>query len=127
MQFLHILGLVSDDLRQSVQRAREALDLVDPDQAAEAIGHLRSAGEHLSAALNEALSEAALEGRSVRQLANDAGMAPNSIPPRLGASSALAPYAEGGRVTREGLARARYDRRTPLRFTPRRSTHQEDA
>ena len=113
---------MNDELRRSVEQARAALDRIDPDRPGEAIPALREARERLADAFNEALGLAALEGRSVRRLADEAGLAPNSIPPRLGASRALAPYAVDGRVTSEGLARARFDAKPPLRFTPRRTS-----
>ncbi|MDO5286002.1 MAG: hypothetical protein Q4G45_04175 [Actinomycetia bacterium] len=106
--------------REALAQALADLDQVDPDRAELAVGPLRDAIQHLGEAFNEALGEAALAGRSVRQLASEAGMAPNSIPPRLGASHALASYAEGGRVSGDALARARYDRRQPMRFTRHR-------
>ena len=61
-----------------------------------------------------------VRGASVRQVAGAAGMAPNSVTPRLADTAALGDYAEGERVTSEGIARARHAAR--MTFQPRRPT-----
>ena len=56
------------------------------------------------------VARAALEGASFRSVASRAGLAPNSVAPRLARTAALSPYADpAGRVGSTGVERARYD------------------
>jgi hypothetical protein len=79
------------------------------------------------------MARAALSGASLRVIASSAQVAPNTVPPRLARSAVLGSYAEGGRVSAEGLAVARADQRQQhdadgsveqpaFTFTPRRRT-----
>ena len=63
------------------------------------------------------------EGASVRQVAALAGIAPNSVSPRLVRSATLSAYSRGGRVDAQGIAVARADHQedAPLRFVRRTS------
>lgn len=97
--------------RPHLDRARAALEAAAQAEASAAVEHLARARALLDGALDEAMAEALLAGASVRAVAEAAGVAPNTVPPRLGRTAALAAYGNtDGRVTSEGLARARYDR-----------------
>ncbi len=103
----------------------------DPLEAVEELVRVR---ELVDRALNEAMAEATIAGASMREVAARAGLAPNSVPPRLARSLLLAPYAADGWVTSSSIERARYDSETgrpasqavparkPLSFQRRRST-----
>lgn len=101
------------------------------EECTEAMTALSDARDRLDLLVDEVAARAVLAGASVRSLAEVAGVAPNSLPPRLARSSTLGAYAEDGRVGAEGVARARYDARTgqhqrttepaPLTFKPRRT------
>lgn len=92
-----------------VQAARDLLASV-PDDPMQAVEQLSRAREALDEALDEAMARAALEGASFRSVASRAGLAPNSVAPRLARSAALRPYADpAGRVGSAGVERARYD------------------
>lgn len=62
------------------------------------------------AALNEALAKAVLDGASMREIAIAAGLAPNSVPPRLAKTGYFDRHLENGRVTSASVIRTRYDR-----------------
>lgn len=97
--------------RPHLARARVALEAASQAEASAAVGHLAAARALLDEALDEAMAEALLAGASVRAVAEAARIAPNTVPPRLGRTPSLAGYSnDDGRVTSEGLARARYDR-----------------
>lgn len=90
-----------------------------------AVAELSTASRELEEALREAMASAVLDGASVRRVAEAAGLAPNSVPPRLARSKSLGPYADDGAVSAQGIAVARYEAaarsgRPPLKFTPRR-------
>lgn len=94
-----------------------------PTDPTELVAGLARAAEVLSEALDEAMAGAALDGVSLRSIAGRAGVAPNSVPPRLARSSALADYADAGKVSAEAVVVARSDRArgvAPLAFVPRR-------
>lgn len=84
----------------------------------------------LDGLIDEVAADGVLAGLSVRAVAQAAGVAPNTLPPRLARTSTLSGYADAGKVDSEGIARARYDNRTgqhqrgqaaePLRFHARR-------
>ncbi|SDD26520.1 hypothetical protein SAMN04489747_0580 [Auraticoccus monumenti] len=107
-----------------------ARDLGGVDQAA-ALAALSSARERIDALIDEVAAQGVLAGQSVRSLAEAAGVAPNTLSPRLARTTVLGGYAEDGRVGAEGIARARYDLRNgqyrpaeqtePLTFRARRS------
>ena len=76
----------------------------------QAVEQLSRAREAVDAALDEAMARAALEGASFRSVASRAGLAANSVAPRLARTTALSPYADpAGRVGSTGVERARYD------------------
>ncbi len=112
---------MSDILIENIDAARALLSLPMPVSEVELTELLSRAQEHLAAALDETMARAALGGASMRTIAASAQVAPNSVPPRLARSAALAPYAEGGKVTAEALAVARADQKK-FTFTPRRRT-----
>jgi hypothetical protein len=119
--------------RPHLDAARAALDAASRAAPGDAVEPLSRARSLLDAALDEAMAEALLAGASMRSVADDAGVAPNTLPPRLARTRSLAAYATPeGRVSAEGVARARYDRERgtpppapptvePLRFRARRS------
>ena len=124
---------MNDRLEDSIRAARELLTPPLPGDEVGLTELLTRVQEHIGAALDETMARAALSGVSVRTIASSASVAPNTVPPRLAHSAALAAYAEGGKVTAEGLAVARADRRQqqaaqqpnspePFTFTPRRRT-----
>jgi lambda repressor-like predicted transcriptional regulator len=95
---------------------------VDPDDPAAAVGQLSRAESALTAAMDEAMALTVLAGSSVRSVADRAGIAPNSVSPRLARSTSLGDYAQAGRVDSSGIGAARYDtHRSPMRFVPRTS------
>jgi hypothetical protein len=114
---MHMLGRVSTPesarriIGSAVAGAQDSLSRVDPDRPAEAIGHLQEAERNVSLALNEAMAAGVVAGGlSVRQAAQASGLAPNTLPARLGATSLLAAYSgTDRRVRSEGIARARHD------------------
>ncbi len=130
---------ISQSVKQSVQRARKALDRADTAEPATALPLLREAQDHLTAAIDEAMAAAVVvEGETLRGAGQLAGLSENAVGPRLARTSLLAAYkSEGGRVTASGVERARYDVEqgrhlpaaapdgtpaAPMRFRPRRST-----
>lgn len=109
--------------------ARAALQRIDPSDPEDTVRCLRAARDALDAALNEAMANAALTGSSIRSVADMAGLAPNSVAPRLARTASLSGYVDAdGRVTAAGVQRARYDHQEgrepsvpaePLRFRRR--------
>ena len=88
---------------------------------------LVAARELLDEAYNEALAEAVVSGYSFREVAQAAGVAPNSVSPRLARSALLAPYAsDEGRVGAQDVTIAQHELHqkdpaaAPMRFVPRR-------
>ncbi len=120
-------------LVEQLTAVRDALDQVRADVPEEAVEHLGRARVALDAALDEAMALAALGGSSLRAVAERAGVAPNTVPPRLARTAALSDYAgDDGKVGSTGVERARYDvdrgsyspaaaPSPPLRFRRRRS------
>ena len=106
------------DAAETIERAQAA---GEPTQA---VAELSEAGRAVEAALREAMAAAVLAGASMRRVAEIAGIAPNSVPPRLARSRPLAPYASvDGGITADSIAVARHDAATgrpPMTFTPRR-------
>ncbi len=95
--------------RPPVDTARELLAVV-PDDPMQAVEQLSRARDAVDEALDEAMARAALEGASFRSVASRAGLAPNSVSPRLARTAALSAYADpAGRVGSAGVERARYD------------------
>lgn len=99
-------------------------------QALVALAALGRARGLLDQLIDEVSADGVLAGLSVRAVAQAAGVAPNTLPPRLARTSTLGGYSAAGKVDSEGIARARYDSRTgqhqrgdvaePLRFRARR-------
>jgi hypothetical protein len=116
------------ELTRRYDEAVAALREVDLTSPSSAITSLSAAREAVQSALDEAMAEAVTsEGASVRQVASLAGIAPNSVSPRLARSTTLSAYAQQGRVDATGIALARADRHqqeggAPMRFVRRRST-----
>ena len=121
----------------AVAAAEAALRRIDPDLPAEALPHLRTAQEHLTRAIDEAMAATIVEeGSTIRTAGQLAGLSENAVGPRLARTTLLAAYgSEAGRVTASGVERARYDleegrhrspdpseSRPPLRFRARRKT-----
>ena len=121
----------------AVERAREALAAADPADPAGALPRLREAQDHLTAAIDEAMAAAVVEGQTIRSAGALAGLSENAVGPRLARTRTLAAYqSEEGRVTAAGVERARYDVErgrheplapgaappAPMRFRPRRPT-----
>ncbi|KLN36703.1 hypothetical protein FB00_02275 [Cellulosimicrobium funkei] len=106
--------MTSDPQRPSRPRldaARTALDEAAAAEPGTAVEPLARARALLDVALDEAMAEALLAGSSMRSVAEAAGVAPNTVPPRLARTPALAGYSSpDGRVSAEGVTRARYDR-----------------
>lgn len=98
-------------IHAAVAGAQDSLNRVDPDQPAAAIAHLQEAGRNVNLALNEAMAAGVVAGGlSVRQAAQASGLAPNTLPARLAATSLLGSYSgPDRRVRSEGIARARHD------------------
>ncbi len=117
---------MTDELATRYDEALAALGSVDLTSPSSAITSLTRARDAVQSALDEAMALAVTsEGASVRQVASLAGIAPNSVSPRLARSTTLADYAQEGRVDATGIALARADRQqedgTPMRFVRRRS------
>ena len=115
-----------DELTSRYDEAVAALGEVDLTSPSAAITSLTRAREAVQSALDEAMALAVTsEGASVRQVASLAGIAPNSVSPRLARSTTLSGYAQQGRVDATGIALARADRHqedgAPMRFVRRRS------
>ncbi len=123
----------ADPLHEALAAAKAAIEGLDAavgDDPAGLVAALSAARDRLDEALDEAMATAALDGASMRKVAQAAMLAPNTLPPRLARTSALAEYADEGRVTSGSLERARHDRRRgtyapapktqePLRFRRR--------
>jgi len=105
---------------------RQAVALVatlTPDDDLEhALACTAAARDSLDAALNELMAAGVLEGSSLRAVAAQAGLAPNSVAARLARSSTLGAYSTDGRVRTEAVYQARAEKAGPLRFQPRRPT-----
>jgi hypothetical protein len=127
-----------DPVSTAVRRAQQELAEVDTGDPAAALPHLRAAQDHLTAAIDEAMAVAVVEGQTLRSAGLLAGLSENAVGPRLARTSLLAAYGssegKGARVTASGVERARYDveqgrhkalpdaDRPPMRFRPRRTT-----
>lgn len=91
---------------------------------------LAEARDLLEEAHAEAMAEAVVAGNSVREVARAAGLAPNSVNPRLARTGLLSGYAESGRVGADQITLAKRDLSRgdlpegegTMRFVPRRRT-----
>jgi hypothetical protein len=100
---------MTDPVKSPLQTARDLLASV-PDDPMPAVEQLSRARAAVDAALDEAMARAALEGASFRSVASRAGLAANSVAPRLARTATLSAYADpAGRVSSAGVERARYD------------------
>ena len=121
------MGCVTEqNFSRAIADARAELDAAEvasPDL--ETVEHLRAAARHVDDALNEVMATLVVDGASLRSVAAAAGMAPNSVRPRLATAPTLAPYAADGVVDSMGVAAARLEQRQPMRFTRRRPTQEE--
>jgi len=125
-------------LAQSLALALGALDDVDPASPSTALPLLRTAAEHLTEAIDEAMAAVILEeGATIRTAGALAGLSENAVGPRLARTRDLGAYtADSGRVTAKGVERALYDLErgshqpagpatqtpAPMRFRARRPT-----
>ena len=103
--------MTADPLDANLAAARALLDVDLPDDPVELVRALSKLAERAGVALDEAMARAAVSGISSRTIAEAAGVAPNTVPPRLARSGVLATYAENGRVGAEGVAAARFELR----------------
>jgi len=118
-------------MSKSTELARQALQALQVaearDDPMERVAALAEARDRLDAAYNEALAEAVVSGRSFREVAQAAGVAPNSVSPRLARTSLLSAYAsQPGRVAADDVTIAQHELREsgsdavpPMRFIPR--------
>lgn len=120
------LDVLISSLQTAVADVNAISDHGEGDIIAALASVKRSLNIALDAAIEAAMADAALTGSSVRSIATSAGVAPNSVRPALARSKALSGYAHDGVVGATGLALARHDAATPLRFTPRRKGHAHD-
>lgn len=121
------------------ERIRSHLALAETaDAAADTLRHLRSALTEISELLDDHLARAVVDDEmSIAAAGKSAGLTENAVGPRLANTPRLAPYASAeGRVTAEGVKRARYDKHArnplppvappessaPMRFKPRRTS-----
>lgn len=106
----------------ALRRARTLLAEIS-DDALEAVAQLSDARNAVDEALDEQMARATLAGHSVRAVADRAGLAPNSIAPRLARTPSLRSYAQDNRVSAVGIERARYDTEQgrPAPAAPRRN------
>ena len=128
----------SNAIHASIAAASAALASADPGSPSAALPLLRTAQEHVTAAIDEAMAAVLLtEGGTIRTAGALAGLSENAVGPRLARTRLLAAYgSETGRVTAAGVERARYDleegrhrdaadlaeQPRPLRFRARRTT-----
>ncbi|MGB7961418.1 MAG: hypothetical protein WCF12_00465 [Propionicimonas sp.] len=112
-----------DSARRGAAAIRRALNAeTDPERV---VAELSEAGRAVEDAVREAMAAAVLSGSSMRRVAEVAGLAPNSVPPRLARSRSLESFADDGTITAHGIAVARHQAaadsgRPPMRFKPRR-------
>ncbi|MCL2315843.1 MAG: hypothetical protein FWC46_01990 [Actinomycetia bacterium] len=111
---------------RALQFLQQAVALVGVFGGEFDIGHAlvctAQARDRLDDALNELMAAAVLEGQSLRAVAAQAGLAPNSVAARMARSSGLAGYSTDGRVRATDVRQARADKTAPLRFQRRRPT-----
>ncbi|GAB3052361.1 hypothetical protein GCM10027053_10340 [Intrasporangium mesophilum] len=129
---------IRSSIHASIQAAAAALAQADATAPSTALPLLRSAQEHVTTAIDEAMAAVLVtEGGTIRTAGALAGLSENAVGPRLARTKLLAAYgSEAGRVTAAGVERARYDleegrhrdatdlaeQPRPLRFRARRTT-----
>lgn len=126
----------TDAITSHLAAATAALENVHTTHPEDAVRHLAAARSAVDAALNEAMAAATLTGSSLRAVADMAGVAPNSVAPRLARTTTLSGYSDpDGRVSAVGVHRARYDQQEgrqaptsaqPLRFRRRDTRGKQD-
>lgn len=117
-------------IRRHLDRAESS------DSAAQVLQHLRSVLTEVGQLLDEQLASAVVDDElSLAAAGKNAGLTENAVGPRLASTARLAPYASAaGRVTAEGVKRARHDKYAgtprppaapaePMRFKPRRKSN----
>lgn len=124
-----VMGM-NDELTTRYDEAVTALGEVDLTSPTSAVTSLTRARDVVQSALDEAMAQAVThEGASLRQVAALAGIAPNSVAPRLARSATLSAYSRDGRVDAQGITLARADHQEdgPIRFVRRKSkgTHRD--
>jgi hypothetical protein len=98
------MSTAPDPTGTAVERAREALEGVDLGDPAGALPRLREALELLTAAIDEAMAAAVVDGETLRGAGALAGLSENAVGPRLARTRTLAAYqSEEGRVTAAGV------------------------
>ena len=128
----------SETVRAAIEAATAALAQADPTAPSAALPLLRSAQDHVTTAIDEAMAAVLVaEGGTIRTAGALAGLSENAVGPRLARTRLLAAYgSESGRVTAAGVERARYDleegrhraaadlpdQPKPMRFRARRTT-----
>ena len=128
----------SETIQAAIEAASSALAATDATRPSDALPLLRSAQEHVTTAIDEAMAAALVaEGGTIRTTGALAGLSENAVGPRLARTRLLAAYGtESGRVTAAGVERARYDleegrhreapetpdQPRPVRFRARRTT-----
>lgn len=122
---------MNDELSDRYDEAVTALAEVDLTSSTSAVTSLTHARDAVQSALDEAMARAVThEGASLRQVAQLAGIAPNSVAPRLARSATLSPYSKDGRVDARGITLARADHEegdgAPMRFVRRTSKGRTD-
>lgn len=116
---------MNDELTTRYEQAVTALGEVDLTSSTTAVTSLTQARDAVQSALDEAMAQAVTrEGASLRQVAALAGIAPNSVSPRLARSATLSAYSRDGRVDAQGITLARVDHHQdePMRFVRRTKT-----
>lgn len=110
-----------EELEQLLTELTQTLAEIEPTRPRDAAVALRRAQDLTERALNEAMAQSVLEGTSMRQLAHDVGLAPNTVASRLSQAPSLDHYAAAGRVTADDLAVERRMQAQPMQFVPRRN------
>jgi hypothetical protein len=100
-----------ETLDDALRAAAGAIAAAHGASPAQALPLLREAQQHVTVAIDEAMAAVLVtEGGSIRRAGALAGLSENAVGPRLARTRLLAAYgSEAGRVTAEGVTRARYD------------------
>ncbi|GAB3709578.1 hypothetical protein [Mariniluteicoccus flavus] len=102
-----------DDLTTTLDELAELIARIDRTDPRAAVQDLRVAETLVNKAFSEAMAQSALLGTSLRQLAADARLAPNTVAARLSQAPTFRAYAPAGRVTAEDLAVERRSKAGP--------------
>ena len=115
-------------LENMIRAVRDALDQAqDSGDPQTRVASLAAAVAAAEAVLDEAMAQSMVAGRhSLREVADWAGRAPNTVRARLVRTPTLGQYSRGGVVDAQAVALARSEQSPtephPPRFTRRRST-----